>query len=114
MTRNVLCALLAAGSILLGLGQEALGLAILAGMEGDHGQQAALGELALGERERGAQLNERMERCRMLEGVTRDSATAVLAQDWGVLPSDPTILERAKLPKPAQAQKPVAPKGAQP
>jgi len=93
MTRNVLCALLAAGSILLGL---------------------ATALVQAGNRDRGAQLNERMERCRMLEGVTRDSATAVLAQDWGVLPSDPTILERAKLPKPAQAPKPVAPKGAQP
>ena len=66
-----------------------------------------------GNRDRGAKLNEQLEACRMLEGVTRDKATAVLGADWGLLPADPTLLQRAVQPRPPQPQPPKA-KGAQP
>ena len=90
MTRTLLSALLAAGCLVLGL---------------------ATALVQAENRERGATLNEKMEACRMLEGVTRDTATAVLGADWGPLPPDPTILQRALQPRPAAAPKS---KGAQP
>jgi hypothetical protein len=96
MTRNVLCALLAAGSILLGL---------------------ATALVQADNRDRGAKQNETMERSRMLEGVTRDRATEILGLDWGPLGPDPTILQRAKPSRPTTAlptAQVVTPKGAQP
>ncbi|MBK7643631.1 MAG: hypothetical protein IPJ19_11400 [Planctomycetes bacterium] len=65
MTRTVLCGVLAGGTLVLGL------LTALVQAEN---------------RERGARLNEQMEAARMLEGVTRDTAAAVLGLDWGPLP----------------------------
>lgn len=94
MTRKLLCALLAAGCVLLGL---------------------ATAMVQAENRDRGAKQNEIMERCRILEGVTRDTATEVLGRDWGPLPADPTILQRARLPRPATQPAPNArPRGAQP
>jgi len=90
MTRTLLSGLLAAGCLALGL---------------------ATALIQAENRQRGTSLNEILEGCRMLEGVTRDHATAVLGRDWGALPADPTILQRAVLPRPAQAPKP---KGVQP
>jgi len=95
MTRRLLCGVLAAGCLALGLATAL--------------QQAE-------NRDRAATLNEKMEACRMLEGVTRDNATAVLGADWGPLAADPTLLQRALEPRPARpaaAPKPKA-KGAQP
>jgi hypothetical protein len=43
-----------------------------------------------------------MERCRMLEGVTREREVRLLSADWGVLPYDEQILERAKEKTPSQ------------
>jgi hypothetical protein len=88
MTRKLLTGLLAGACLVLGL-------------------WTAL--VQAGNRDRGARLNEELEACRMLEGVTRDKATAVLGEDWGLLPSDPTLLQRAVQPRPPQK-----PKGAQP
>jgi hypothetical protein len=53
-------------------------------------------------RDRGTKLNETMERCRMLEGVTREREVRMLAIDWGVLPYDEQIIERAKEKTPSQ------------
>ena len=89
MTRTLLVGLLAGGCLVLGL---------------------ATALVQAGNRDRGARLNEKLEACRMLEGVTRDSATAMLGADWGPLPEDPTLLQRALQPN-AQAPKP---KGVQP
>jgi hypothetical protein len=90
VTRTLLAGLLAGGCLVLGL---------------------CTALVQAGNRDRGARLNEKLEACRMLEGVTRDSATAVLGADWGPLPADPTLLQRALLPKP---QQPPKNKGAQP
>jgi len=84
MTRTWLTGLLAAGCLALGL---------------------ATALIQAENRQRGTSLNEKLESCRMLEGVTRDHATAVLGRDWGALPADPTILARAVLPRPAQPPK---------
>jgi hypothetical protein len=89
MTRRILTGLLAAGCLVLGL---------------------ATALVQAGNRDRGARLNLKLEACRMLEGVTRDSATAVLGEDWGALPADPTLLQRAVQPRP----RPAKPKGVQP
>lgn len=81
MTRTVLSFFLAAGCLALGLFTSL--------------QQAE-------NRDRGTQLNEVMERCRMLEGVTREREVRLLSADWGVLPYDEQILERAKEKTPSQ------------
>jgi len=91
MTRTFLCAVLAGACLLLGL---------------------ATALIQAGNRERGTVLNEQLETCRMLEGVTRDRATDILGGDWGALPADPTILQRALQPRPPLS--PSKPKGAQP
>lgn len=85
MTRVVLCLVLAGGS---------LGLGLLTAL-----QQAE-------NRARGAALNERMEQCHLLECITRERSTALLAQDWGALPPDPLVLKRAKPPAHAQGVRP--------
>jgi hypothetical protein len=82
MTRTILCGVLAAGCLVLGL--------CTALVQAEN-------------RDRGATLNEKMESCRMLEGVARDTATDVLGADWGPLPADPTILQRALLPRPPKS-----------
>lgn len=83
MTRVLLCWGLAAGC---------LGLGLFTAM-----QQAE-------NRHRGAQLNDVMERCRMLEGITREREVRLLSADWGVLPYDEQILERAKEKTPSQKE----------
>jgi hypothetical protein len=95
MTRRLLCGLLAAGCLALGL---------------------ATALVQAGNRDRAARLNEQMEACRMLEGVTRDNATAVLGADWGPLAADPTLLQRALEPRPPHSVPPPKAKarGAQP
>lgn len=87
MTRTILCGVLAGGCLLLGL---------------------ATALVQAENRDRGMHLNEKMERCRMLEGVTRDTAATILGEDWGPLPADPTLLKNAVLPKRPK------PNGAQP
>ena len=83
MTRTVLSFALAAGCLALGLFTSL--------------QQAE-------NRHRGAELNEVMERCRMLEGITREREVRLLGADWGVLPYDEQVIERAKEKTPSQQQ----------
>lgn len=79
MTRAVLCWILAGGSLALGL---------------------ATALFQAENRARGAELNERMEQSRLLEGVTRETAAQLLGRDWGPLPPDATLLQRAREPRP--------------
>jgi hypothetical protein len=83
MTRALLCWGLAAGCLALGLFTAM--------------QQAE-------NRHRGALLNDVMERSRMLEGITREREVRLLSADWGVLPYDEQILERAKEKTPSQKE----------
>lgn len=79
MTRSILCWILAGGSLALGL---------------------ATALYQAENRQRGAQLNEQIEQSRLLEGVTRETAAQLLGRDYGPLPPDPTLLQRAREPRP--------------
>ncbi len=81
MTRSILCWMLAAGSLALGL---------------------ATALYQAENRDRGARLNDRMEKSRLLEGVTRETEAQLLGKDFGPLPDDPTLLQRAREPRPRQ------------